>query len=565
MTPTRGRNLLVHFDPPSPATDALLAFMAGCGWSVESADDLSGLLPAPRHRAVLVVTERPIPAPLAADLVRWVEAGGGLLLVGPTLRAWAGSGIGRAAGWAPSGDGPLTELVVDPEPVAATERLEAGVQVRDRLALSDRAPVGVEMIATAGWRHRRQPVAFTREVGRGRIGYLGLGNSEPAALAHPWVRRLAHRIALTCTGGRPGGQLGVGLIGFGAVARGHAEAAGEIPGLSLKAVCDTAPARLEAARRDFDAAGYVTPEDLLADPQVDLVVVGTPPSSHAALAGMALAAGKHVVIEKPMALTVAEVDAVMEAATAAGRVVSVYQSRRWDPDYLAMREAVEAGAIGEPFYFEAFVGGHLHPCNYWHSHEPISGGTIYDWGSHYIDQLLQLLPGRIVRLTAQSHKRVWHDVTNADQTRVDLVFEDGRQAMFIHSDVAAALKPKWYLLGTGGALVGDWRLESVNSRDWSGDLIETRLEAAEVPARLRLLVPDGRALQHAHDGRPQTHETVLAIGPRPRFGFYRNLADHLLTGEPLAVTPEQSRRVVAVLEQSGVSAREGGRQLEVDI
>src|SRR5258708_29213391 len=109
---------------------------------------------------------------------------------------------------------------------------------------------------------------------------------------------------------------------------------------------------------------------------------------------------------------------------------------------------------------ESFIGGHEHPCDFWHSHEPISGGTIYDWGSHYFDWILQLFPNPVRTVSAQAHKLVWHDVTNSDQGRVDLTFAGGAQANFPQSDIAAAPKPKWYLLGTHGAAVGDWQAEA---------------------------------------------------------------------------------------------------------
>ena len=138
---------------------------------------------------------------------------------------------------------------------------------------------------------------------------------------------------------------------------------------------------------------------------------------------------------------------------------------------------------------EAFIGGFSHPCSYWHSHEPISGGTIYDWGSHYFDWLLQLFPSQVTTVSAVAQKRVWHDVSNADQVRVDLTFAGGEQATFLQSDVAAALKPKWYLVGTeypasaeewrsratqhGGSWWEDWAVWSAENsgppcRSWKG-------------------------------------------------------------------------------------------------
>jgi predicted dehydrogenase len=191
---------------------------------------------------------------------------------------------------------------------------------------------------------------------------------------------------------------------------------------------------------------------------------------------------------------------------------------------------------------ESFIGGYSHPCDYWHSHEPISGGTIYDWGSHYFDWVLRLFDGPVTTVSAVAHKRVWHDVTNADQVRVDLTFAGGAQATFMQSDIAAALKPKWYVLGTRGAVVGDWQLHD-------------GLAPADSPARLTVSRP-------ANGG---VHEERLALAPRDDHGFYRNLADHLAWDEPLAVRPEEARRTVAVMEAATRSIAAGGARLEVDI
>jgi predicted dehydrogenase len=190
---------------------------------------------------------------------------------------------------------------------------------------------------------------------------------------------------------------------------------------------------------------------------------------------------------------------------------------------------------------ESFIGGYSHPCDFWHSHEPISGGTIYDWGSHYFDWILQLFAEPVRKVSAHAHKRVWHDVTNSDQVRVDLTFANGAQASFLQSDIAGALKPKWYVLGTRGAVVGEWRDEPV---------------PADFPARVKVFRPAGGA-------RP--NEEILELPARDEHGFYRNLADHLAWDEPLAVPPAEARRTVAVMEAATLSIAGGGAELEVDI
>jgi predicted dehydrogenase len=247
---------------------------------------------------------------------------------------------------------------------------------------------------------------------------------------------------------------------------------------------------------------------------------------------------------------------MIDAATASGRLLTVFQNRRWDPDFVALQRAVHEGGIGDPFYMESFVGGFRHPCNLWHSHEPISGGAVYDWGSHYIDWILLLFDHEVTAVRSVAHKRVWHDVTNADHVSVEVQFANGAQAFFVQSDIAAAAKPKWYVLGTAGAVVGDWQDRTELVRGLDGEIDARPVAATDLPARVRVLRPDGE------NG---VHEQTPALPRRDRGAFFRNLAGHLLRGEPLAVQPQAARRTVAVMEAASASAARGGATIATHI
>jgi len=339
---------------------------------------------------------------------------------------------------------------------------------------------------------------------------------------------------------------GVGLLGFGAIGAAHAQAVRETPGLHLVAVCDRDPARAAVAlAADPDVRVHEESLALLDDPDVDVVIISTPPDSHAAWAMEALARGKHVVVEKPMALTTRECDALIDRAREAGLALSVYQNRRFDPDYAVIRESVRAGRLGEVFHVETFVGGYGHPCNYWHSDAAVSGGALFDWGSHIVDQLLDLVEGDVDSVSAVNHKRVWHDVTNADHARMTLHFQGGREATFVYSDLASALKPRWYVLGTQGALTAEWRRESVLSRNAIGTLDEDTFAPADAPPRMRLHSPSGDV-------------TELAFVSREPHPFHADLSLFLQHGFTPRVRAEQSRRVISMLEAAEESARMGG-------
>ena len=495
-----------------------------------------------RATVILAASDRGLAQGQADELMAFVKRGGGLVLLGGTLAAWNELGaLAAMARWTPSGPGPLTELVLDAEPAhAITARLGPELRLTDRLYLSEGPPADSSVLIRTNWHFTEQVVAYEREFGEGTFINIGLG-SAAATYGDIAFQRLVHRALMYAAGHRPPAPVGVGLIGYGAIARDHAASIAEVAGLQLAGVCDISPARRDLAAREWSVPVHAAAADMFDDPDVGMVVVGTPPVAHAESVLAALAAGKHVVCEKPFALRVDEVDRMTDEAAARGRLLTVYQSRRWDPDFVALRDVVRSGGIGEPFYMESFIGGYSHPCGFWHSHEPVSGGTIYDWGSHYFDWILQLFPDAVKTVSAHAHKRVWHDVTNSDQVRVDLTFANGAEASFLQSDIASAVKPKWYVLGTRGAVVGEWRDEPV---------------AADFPARVKVLRP-------AESGG--SHEELIALPARDANGFYRNLADHMAWDEALAVTPAEARRTVAVMEAAVRSIARGGAQLEADI
>ena len=414
----------------------------------------------------------------------------------------------------------------------------------DRVLPVEQAEPDLQVLLTARLGLADHPVAGWRPA----TGLLtwSLGSRPAAVAAGSTVRLLT--LALRHALHRPAlPPVRVGLLGYGAIGHEHNRAVQQVEGLTLTAVCDSSAARFEAARRYApDARCGTEAEDLLAADDVDLILVSTPPDSHAYWAMAAIEAGKHVIVEKPFAISTVQCDAVLTAAADRDLLVAVYQNRRYDPDHLAIRRALQHDLLGDLFHLEAFVGGYGHPCNLWHSDPAVSGGAVYDWGAHVLDQLLDLMPGPIEAVTAVEQKRVWFDVSNADHSRVTVHFAGGAEATFVYSDLAAALKPRWYLLGTRGAIVGHWRHERVIARSDIGTLDEDLLSPSDSPPTLELHAPDGSA-------------TRLATPPPGAHPFHRELADRLLLGLPMSVTAAQSRRVLAVMEAAAASARQSGR------
>lgn len=443
------------------------------------------------------------------------------------------------------------EVVVEPtdDPVARN----LPVQHVLRGGITPMAPLeGTRSLLRTRLAYSEQTVAAVREHGDGAV--LSLGRlPDPSLLPDPdplaTIRARVQRGVTPTTD-----DLGVGIVGYGqhgGMGWLHGTASRSVDGLAVAAIAETDPGRLEDAGSRFpEASLHADLAALLEDDDVDLVVIATPPSTHHALSRQALEAGVHVVVEKPLCFTPEEADDLLARADDVDRLLTVHQNRRWDADYRAIRRLVAEGTLGEVFNLETFVGGFEHPCRLWHSEVSVSGGRLYDWGAHLIDQQLQLLGARPTSVTATGHARVWDDVTNVDQVRVRLGFDDGREAEFLDSDVLAVRRPKYVLQGTRGTLVG--RYAPVVEETVTPERGHERVEHhhAEGPARLRLAL---------HEPGWGLHEVDVPNLPAPSNPFHRALADHLQLGDPVPVGAREARDLVAVLEAAQTSAREGSR------
>ena len=323
-----------------------------------------------------------------------------------------------------------------------------------------------------------------------------------------------------------------GVIGYGGafnMGQAHGNYITQTSGLELTSVCDLDATRTQAAQSDFpQVKTYNSVEDMLAAPDVDLVVIVLPHNLHAPVAIQASQAGKHVIVEKPMCISVDEATQMIEAARAADKMLSVFHNRRQDADYRTLRDiVVEQKLIGDVFKIEVWSGGyHEQSPTWWRSSKEISGGYFYDWGAHFLDWLLGLVPGqKMESISGHFHKRTWHDVTNEDHVEAIIKFDSGCIADVQMSSIAHAGKPRWWLLGEKGAVV-----DRGGHFEVTGDFQNEGYKAT-------LRVPYGGASEWKT--------------------YYTNIAAHLLHGEDLGVKPEQARRVIAVLEAAEQSSKQG--------
>ena len=245
------------------------------------------------------------------------------------------------------------------------------------------------------------------------------------------------------------------IVGYGGQGAWHATRALTSDVVALSGIYDIAEKRVDAAR----AAGihtYSSLEELVSDPKVDIVLCATPNDVHKDIVITALNAKKHVICEKPVALSVEDFDDMVAAAEKNGVFFTVHQNRRWDVDYLAIKSLIDSGEIGEVINIESRVHGSRGIPSDWRCHKPYGGGMILDWGVHLIDQMLKLIPERI--------KTVYCEITNITTDEVDdgfnlhLIFESGKRATVEVGTYNFIAMPRFYMQAKkGSAYIEDWQ------------------------------------------------------------------------------------------------------------
>jgi len=258
----------------------------------------------------------------------------------------------------------------------------------------------------------------------------------------------------------------VGIIGFGRIGAEHAGWLKAAKGVEPVAVADVTPARRELAE-SRGLRAYEKYEDLLADREIDAVLVSSATAMHFEHASAALAAGKHVLVEKPMALDLKHSAELVRQANHAKRVLSVFHNRRWDVDYLTVLDAVKSGRFGKLINVESRIGqwaSCVGPAAKewrpgWRNEANFGGGGLYDWGSHLVDQVWQLmLPAKPVRVFAQLRGNVWTRDCD-DFARVLIDFDNDAVALVEINTTTARPLPRWHIDGTAGSAESPYHLK----------------------------------------------------------------------------------------------------------
>ncbi len=339
--------------------------------------------------------------------------------------------------------------------------------------------------------------------------------------------------------------ISVGLVGFGTAGRVfHAPVIQTVPGLRLAAVVQRSG---DTARQACPGATIVrSVAELLAIGEIELIVVATPNTAHAPIAAQCLEAGRHVVVDKPLAPSSAEAEGLCAVAERACRLLSVFHNRRWDGDFLTVQRLVAGHACGRPVFFEShFDRFRPEPRpGAWRERAEPGSGILFDLGSHLVDQALMLfgLPDSV-----SADVRTERDGVAADDAFEVMLHYPRMRALLRASMLAATPGPRFVLRG----MAGSYTKQGLDPQ-------EDALRRGERPG-----APGWGEEPRAGWGvlaRP-TAAGVASEPVRTQPGdyrrYYENIRDAVRGEAALAVAPAQAIAVVRVLEAAIESSRAG--------
>jgi len=329
------------------------------------------------------------------------------------------------------------------------------------------------------------------------------------------------------------------IIGFGGMGGWHYENVKKcIPEITMKGVYDIRPEAQENAKNK-GLHVYVTADELYADKELDLVLVSTPNDTHAPYAIACMEAGKNVICEKPVTLSVKLLDEILAVSEKTGKFFTVHQNRRWDRDFLTVKKIFEDEILQQPYTIESRVQGSRQALHGWRGYKQNGGGMVLDWGVHLMDQMLNMMPGKVVGVTAHLHQ-VFAPEVDDDFTAM-FRFDTGLTYLVNIAMNCFIQQPRWHVSSEDGtALVQNWecegkivKLADKTAVDWTEEIIYT----AAGPTRSMA---------------PRPKETTVEL-PLPKVqgewaDYYKNIVKVLAGEATPIVTKPQIRRLMQLIE-----------------
>lgn len=340
-------------------------------------------------------------------------------------------------------------------------------------------------------------------------------------------------------------MLKMGIIGYGGMAAYHYDCLKEYGRLKVVGVYDVNPDRMKVAKKQ-GLKTYASKDALINDKDLDIILIATTNEVHKELSIEAMAAGKHVICEKPVTMNSEELAEIMEASKTYNKLFTIDQNRRTNKDFVLMKRSVEEGLIGDAYVFESRVEGSRGMPKGWRTIKALGGGMMLDWGVHLIDQMMYMLDEKVTNIFCQMFSIEYAEVD--DNFRLTMTFESGK---IVHIEVSTnnyITHPRWYVLGRNGTLqIDDWNCDGkiVRCIDkdsvWEDEIVYTKAGPTKTMAPRRAESIETLVLSEPED--VIDHLSVV----------YDGFIDAIEGKKELPITAEQAMRVMLVMEAAFLS------------
>ena len=346
----------------------------------------------------------------------------------------------------------------------------------------------------------------------------------------------------------------IGYIGYGEMGGGyHWQVAHD-----RKDVCDDLAAvavyDVRQSQRDLAVErgmkAYDNLEEFLASDEFDIVVVATSNNYHCEMTCRALKAGKHVICEKPAAMSIEEFDLMVATSKETGKYLFIHQNRRTDREFLLMKHAIETGRVGKVYEIESnFSGGML---DGWRGFKDHGGGILYDWGVHLIDQIVYLLDEPVVSVYASMRNDLNPEVD--DRTTVEIKFKSGVTARVTVAISFLTPRPRFSIYGDKGAVWSDavysekGMIRYSKSNHWEDHTTFAYNDEGAYERVQKVLGQDLTRTEYPDDGFVMNQDWAI---------LYKNMLDTIDGNDTMLVRHDQVRTVLQIIAAAFKSAESG--------
>ncbi|MCL2512726.1 MAG: Gfo/Idh/MocA family oxidoreductase [Oscillospiraceae bacterium] len=333
-------------------------------------------------------------------------------------------------------------------------------------------------------------------------------------------------------------KIKMAVVGYGGMGNWHTEKILDRDDFILGGIWDIKEERRELARSKGIFV-YDSFDAVLADDELELITIATWNDEHKPLAIAAMKAGKNVVCEKPVTMSMADLNDMIACSEKTGKLFTVHQNRRWDDDYLTAKKVVDDNTLGKVFRIESRVHGSRGIPGDWRAMKKHGGGMLLDWGIHLLDQILFMNENNPIISVFAQLTGITNDECD-DGCYVTMIHENGLTSYVEVATNNFISLPRWYVLGeNGSSIIKSWDIydsETVLVYNWEN------LDAVPISA--------GQGLTKTM--APRTDDTIKTVEMEPVRGdlteYYQNIYNVIRNGEEQLIKHWQLRRSMTLIE-----------------